>query len=113
MQFLKQLAALLTPKARSTSSVYWVYVQCHRCGEVLRGRVNLLNDLSIRYEDVDGYSGYYVRKVLVGEANCFQRIEVELEFDTQRRLKNREITGGKFVTEDVYNDSIGSLPVEN
>ena len=69
---------------------YYVYVRCSRCGEVLRTRVNLRNDLSERDQ-----GGYALTKTLVGSGRCFQRIEVRLSFDGTRRVVEREVNGGE------------------
>ena len=70
-------------------------VKCRRCGEVIEGRVDLDNDLSVDY--VDGGDVYYARKVLMGNGLCFQRIEVELKFKSTRELIERNVSGGDFV----------------
>ena len=70
-------------------------VQCKRCGERVEGRVNLSNDLSADYED--GREVYFVRKAVMGNGKCFQQIEVELKFNTERQLLDRQIRGGTFV----------------
>ena len=69
-------------------------VTCNRCGETIEGRVNLSNDLSVDYENDNVY---YVRKVVMGNGHCFQRIEVELKFNAARELLEHKIEGGKFV----------------
>ena len=74
---------------------YTFSVKCLRCGEIIQGRVNLDNDLSVEYED--GGDVYYARKVLMGENRCFQRVEVELKFTSNRELLERNITGGVFI----------------
>ena len=43
---------------------------------------------------------YFVRKVLIGEGKCFQQIEVELKFDANKQLLEKQIHGGKFVEEN-------------
>jgi hypothetical protein len=74
---------------------YVVYVRCRRCGEVIRTRINLSNDLS---EDEDG--NYTIHKTLVGGARrCYARLEMSLVFDSKRQLLSREVSGGEFVTE--------------
>ena len=80
---------------------YWIYLRCERCNENLRVRVNLNHDLSVDYEDKKGQS-YYCRKTIVGRSGCFQRIEVELTFDSKRKLTSREISGGTLIDEDEY-----------
>lgn len=82
------------PTAAKTD-FYFFAVKCSRCGEVIEGRVNLSNDPSLEYEG--NRSIYYVRKVLMGEARCFQRIEVELKFNPERNLVDRKVSGGDFV----------------
>lgn len=71
---------------------YLFQVKCNRCGEIIEGRVDLDNDLSLNDEG----DGYLVRKGLMGSGRCFQQIEVELTFDSKRQLQEKTITGGEF-----------------
>jgi hypothetical protein len=74
---------------------YTFSVKCRRCGEIIEGRVDLNNDLSIEYEE--GGDVYYARKILMGVNKCFQRMEVELKFTSSRELLERHVTGGEFI----------------
>jgi DNA-directed RNA polymerase subunit N (RpoN/RPB10) len=94
MGFFEKLTRFFTSK--SGAPVDWIEVRCGRCGEVIRTRVNLYNDLSLEYDE-SGRATYFCRKVLIGEGRCFQRIQVELTYDANRRLLSREISGGEFV----------------
>ena len=71
----------------------WLYVRPHRCDDVLRVRIDMMNDLSQR----DDGDGYHVRK-LASSANyrCSQ-VELEVDFDRRRRIERREVSGGAFV----------------
>lgn len=89
MSFLKRL---LGGFPAPQTNVYTFYVRCNRCGETIEGRINLNNDLSM---DEDG--GYHVRKVLMGSGRCFERLEVELQFDAARQLQTKHVNGGAFV----------------
>ncbi len=92
MSFLKKLFSGVTAKPEKR---YYIFqVKCNRCGEVIEGRVDLDNDLSLNDEG----DGYLVRKGLIGANRCFQQIEVELTFDTSRQLQEKTITGGKFAS---------------
>ena len=82
--------------------MYWVYVQCNRCNEKLRTHVNLNNDLSIRYGESDSDDTYFTRKTIIGRNLCFQAIEVELTFDRNRNLIDKQIQGGRFISEAEY-----------
>ena len=75
----------------------WLYVRCRRCKEVIKFRVDLRNDLS---EDDD--DGYTANKTVVGSNLCFERLEVTLNFDSQRRLIDQHVSRGEFVPEEAY-----------
>ena len=100
MEFLKRVAGLFSAPAPASprGNFYLVQVKCARCGEIVEGRINLNNDLS--YEDDasgDGAASTLVcRKVLIGRARCFQPLEVVLRFDANRRLLDRQVSGGTF-----------------
>jgi hypothetical protein len=92
MGFLKNLFSGTPAKPEKR---YFVFnVKCNRCGEIIEGRVDLDNDLSIEFED--NRDVYFARKGLIGNNRCFQQIEVELKFDSSRRLLDQQVTGGQF-----------------
>jgi lysyl-tRNA synthetase class I len=96
MGFLKKLFGGFSTKPQKT---YYVFqVRCKRCGEIVEGRVDVDNDLSVEYES--GGDVFYVRKVLMGsgENHCYQQIEAGFKFNAQRKLLERRIeSGGDFV----------------
>lgn len=100
MSFLKKLTKVFSSPGSGDDRSYWVYVRCNRCGEKIRTRVDLSNDLSLDYEGER--TTYFTRKVLIGEGRCFERIEVLLTFDNNRKLINREINGGQFISQEGY-----------
>ena len=97
MGFLQKLAGIFSLRQKSEARYYEFTVRCHRCNEQITGRADLHNELSVDYGEDGKQVSYYVRKVLMGEGHCFQRIEVELFFDKDRRLSHKEIQGGLFV----------------
>ena len=98
MGFLKKLFG---GGSKTSQKEYYVFqVKCKRCGEILEGRVDVDNDLSVEYEG--GGDNYYCRKVLMGDGKnlCFQQIEVGLKFNANRKLLERRVeSGGDFVEE--------------
>ena len=96
MGFLDSLKKSLTGEGQAAQpGGYVVYVRCRRCGEVIRTRINLNNDLS---EDDEGH--YAIHKTLVGGTRrCYARLDMSLVFDAKRQLLSREVSGGKFVSE--------------
>ena len=93
MGFLKSLFSG-TP-AKPEKRYYVFQVKCNRCGEIIEGRVDLDNDLSLEYEG--DHTVYFVRKGLMGGNRCFQQIDVELKFTSSRELIEQQAQGGKFV----------------
>ena len=89
------LKKIFSASSSSASNFYSFAVKCDRCNEVIEGRVNLYNDLSVEYEGTRNV--YFVRKVLMGNGLCFQQIEVEFKFDEPRKLLEKHVTGGQFV----------------
>jgi len=93
MSFLKNLFGGTPAKPDKRYHVF--QVKCNRCGEVIEGRIDLENDLSLEYEGDNPY--YIVRKGLIGNNRCFQQIEVEMKFNSDRQLIEQQAQGGKFV----------------
>ncbi len=102
MGFLKKIADIFTTSGSSGAPAYWIYVQCDRCGEKIKTRVNLHSDLSIRYAEKDDADTYFCRKMIIGNQRCFQKIEVEMTFDRNKKLKDRQISGGQFISEEEF-----------
>ena len=99
MGFFDKLLKLLAPAPNMQDYGFWIAVKCSRCGEVLRTRINLANDLSSDYSDNPAGNTYFCRKVIMGDKLCFQKIEVELNFNSKRKLTGSTISGGEFVEE--------------
>ncbi len=93
MGFLKKLFSS-TPVAPQ-KRYYTFKVKCTRCGEIVEGRFDLDNDLSIEFEE--NRTVYFARKVLMGSGRCFQQIEVTLKFSSTRAVMDEQIQGGTFV----------------
>jgi hypothetical protein len=94
VDFLRRLFVSSAP----ARPIMTLTVQCLRCGETLTTEINLNNELSADYgEEGGGATTYVCRKLITGKARCFQTIEVVLTFDADRRLRDKQITGGKFV----------------
>ena len=93
MGFLKRLFRGGPAKPEKRYHIF--QVKCNRCGEIIEGRVDLDNDLSLEFEDNSNV--YFGRKVLMGDKMCFQQIEVEMKFTPARTLIEQTVKGGTFV----------------
>jgi len=83
--------------SKNCSATNLFKVKCNRCGEIIEGRVDLDNELSIEYED--DRQIYISRKGLIGsgENHCFQQMEVTLKFSSTKAVIDEQIQGGTFV----------------
>ncbi len=98
MGFLKKLGKILSSPPPRTDRALYLYVQCKKCGEKLRARVDVWNELTPEYDGKsDDAASYHCRKVLVGENKCYQPIELRLKFDRNHKLIEKTIMGGKYI----------------
>ena len=98
MGFLKKLGNLFAPPSSTNNARdYWITVRCKRCGEIIRARIDLWNELSLSDSDAGDNSTYTSRKIIMGSGTCFQRIEVVLKFNSKHKLQDKQITGGDFI----------------
>jgi len=98
VKFIKKISSLFTGSGEDDSGrSLWISVQCDRCGEAIRTRIDLNHDLTAEYGEGEREGTYFCRKVLIGKQGCYVPIEVLLKFDGTRCLVERQITGGKFM----------------
>lgn len=93
MNFLKRIFGSSSEK----DNALYFYVQPRGCDEIVRVRINPQNDLS----QSDDLTTYFVRKIVRG-TKCFNQVEMELYFDSNRRLADSQLQGGKLVTQAEY-----------
>jgi hypothetical protein len=104
MNLLKKLGNIIPQPPSKADRAIYLYVQCNRCGEKLRARVDSWNELTPEYDGKsDEPTSFFCRKVLIGEKLCYQPIELRLTFDKNHKLVSQEIHGGKFIDEGEYN----------
>ena len=94
MNFLKNLFG---GGNQSKDGGYYVYVKPKMCQEVVRVRINMNSDLS----QTDDMDGYWVRKV-ASATRCPFQAELTLHFNKSRKLVDREIENGEYVSEEDY-----------
>ncbi len=106
MNLLRKFWQSFSGSAYTGSDVgLYYYVRCNRCGEVIRVRINPLNDLSVD----DTGKGLWAHKVIVG-TRCYNRIEADFSYDLNRKLVAKEATGGTFVDKEAYEEDQAAHP---
>jgi uncharacterized protein YuzE len=98
MGLFDYLNKLLSGKAaKPAREVQTLQIRCNRCGELVTAEVNLNSDLSLEYNENGNVVGYYCRKVVMGKARCFQKIEVVMRYSPKKHLQDQEVIGGTLV----------------
>ena len=83
--------------AAVSGEVLTFYLQCEKCGEKIKVRINKRTDLESGYkEPADSGPAYTLHKEALGN-NCPNLIRISMEFDRRREIISRDITGGKFI----------------
>ena len=106
MSFLKNLfgGGKSAGAPRDEHATYY-YVQCKKCGEKVRVRVDSRWDLDQEFEgEGDLVSGYVARKDVMG-TKCFRMIKMTIHYDSGRNEVEREIEGGEFITPQAFEQS--------
>lgn len=98
---LKFLQGLFAPQPMKDRYIT-LYIKPKACGEVLKVRVDSMNELS---QQDDGT--YYVRKLARGE-RCPFVVELELVFSPKRALLKKTIQNGEETTREAYEAFISS-----
>ncbi len=102
MGLLDSLKSLFPPPSGGDANGYFIYVQCSKCGEALRVRVDRRWDLAQEFGVNDRVCGHTLNKDIIGSGRCFQAIHVHQELDGGYKVKKQEITNGKFLTPEEY-----------
>ncbi len=96
MNFLKRLFG---GAGQSGDSGMYFYIRSRRSGEVVAVRLDL-NQLSPEYEN-ERVVGYFTHKTVVGQRS-FERLEASFSFDANKRLTEKTVSGGEFVTREEW-----------
>ena len=105
MGILDSIKALFTSGpgrgADSDGRALYFYVRCNACGEQIRVRVDMYNDLAAEYDSKERVSGYVLNKDILG-SKCFKLMRMHLQLDPSRRLVNKSVENGTFITKEQY-----------
>ena len=105
MSFLKKLASLFSGGGSGGNRALPIYVFSTRCREPIMAEIDLVNSLS---RDEESDDKYYTRKVLQGSGKnrCFTQVEVEIWFDRGKKVSHYEVTGGRWLTQEEYQEEL-------
>jgi hypothetical protein len=93
MSFFDRVKSIFSSPPGGDPNALWLYVRCARCGTPLAVRVDLRNEPSIDYEN----GGYVLHKEMM-DNKCFMLMHAEIRFDSQRKVIERTLDKGAFIT---------------
>ncbi len=99
MDFLRRLLGGGQGSGRGADGGMYYYIRSRRSGEIVQVRLDL-NQLSPEYEN-DRVVGYFTHKVVVGQ-HSFERMDADFRFDPNKRLVDKKVAGGEFVTREEW-----------
>ena len=104
MDFLKKIFGGFGGGPAPVRGLFY-YIQPKGCQEIVRVRIDTHNDLSL----ADDNTNYFVRKTVRGTTyKCTRSAELNVAFDSSRRVQNTEVTNGTLMTEADYDAWVAS-----
>jgi hypothetical protein len=101
-RFLGKLFATGTTPVDGDRGIYF-YVRTYRSKEVIRLRIDPMNDLTTDYgEDNSGKRDRFTAHKMITGRKSFERLEADFVFDLHKKLIEKNVTGGEFVEKADY-----------
>jgi hypothetical protein len=93
----KKLAGIFFGKAKSpnASDGFFLNVRCSECNDKFHLFIHKSWELSQNFEE-DGSVTYFLKKKIFG-VGCPNRIQVDMQFDSNKNLISRHIENGEFI----------------
>ena len=101
MSLFENIKNFFTPS--SDSKVVKLYVQDKKCGNKMRVVLRKGYDIQRIYKD-DVVGKYQISKVLVCD-KCYNNVVIDVKFDKNYNILDRNIENGKFITEEEFQNS--------
>ncbi|MBI2914793.1 MAG: hypothetical protein HYY08_02595 [Firmicutes bacterium] len=78
----------------------WLYVRCNRCHEKIALRLRKSDEIQ-RNHGEGGAGVFFVHKVAIG-TQCFNRMDLHVEFGTDYSVTRHDLTGGTLLSAEDY-----------
>ena len=91
----KILGKNISKSSSSSSDGFFLDVRCGKCREQFHLFINKSWDLMQNFEE-NGSVTYTLQKDIIG-VGCSNRIHVNMQFDSGKNMKSKQIENGKFI----------------
>ena len=101
MGFLDKIKSFFS--GGSKSKLIDIYVEDNKCGNQMKLLFRKSYDIQKVYED-NRDAAYEISKVVICD-NCYNKIELHLEFDKRYNIINQEIEDGKIINKEEFDEN--------
>lgn len=103
MGLFDKLKAVFNGNGGSQSKLVDIYIEDNKCGNQMKLLFRKSYDIQKVYED-NREAAYEIKKVVVCD-NCYNKIDLHLEFDKRYKIIRQEIENGKIISEEEYENN--------
>ncbi|NLM97123.1 MAG: hypothetical protein GX175_05880 [Halanaerobiaceae bacterium] len=89
-------------KPAYNSNLLFFYIRDRKCGEKIKLLVRKSYDIQTIYEDTDK-ADYRLNKVVICN-KCYNKINLQLDFDQAYNIINSHIDGGELISKEEFDD---------
>ncbi len=101
MGFIDKIKSIFS--GGSQSKLIDVYIEDDKCGNRMKLLFRKSYDIQKVYED-NREAAYEIKKMVVCD-NCYNKIELNLEFDKRYNITNQEIKDGKIISKEKFENN--------
>ncbi len=103
MGLFDKLKSVFTAGGTNQSKLIDVYVEDDKCGNQMKLLFRKSYDIQKVYTD-DREAAYEIKKVVVCD-NCYNKIDLHLEFDNRYKIIKQEIENGKIISKEEFENN--------
>jgi len=100
MSLFDKLKSIFNSDRANQSKLIDIYVEDNKCGNRMKLLFRKSYDIQKVYKD-DREAAYEIKKVVVCD-NCYNKIDLHLEFDKRYKVIRQEIENGKIISKEEY-----------
>ena len=100
MSLFDKLKSIFNSDRANQSKLIDIYVEDDKCGNQMKLLFRKSYDIQKVYKD-DREAAYEIKKVVVCD-NCYNKIDLHLEFDKRYKIIRQEIENGKIISKEEY-----------
>ena len=103
MGLFDKLKSIFNGAGGNQSKLIDIYIEDNKCGNQMKLLFRKSYDIQKVYEN-NREAAYEIKKVVVCD-QCYNKIDLHLEFDNRYKIINEEITEGKIITKEKFKNN--------